>query len=162
MLAWQPRPAVRSWPAVAPRAVRGYAPEINGDIDLTDRPSINPSQTLPRRCRLTRPAEFSRVFRGSTRSSDSLFTVLARGNTSGEARLGMAISRKASGNAVERNRIKRVIRESFRMTRIGLPGVDLVVMSRTGARVADNSRLRHSLEGHWRRILGKCAESSSR
>ncbi|MCJ7555631.1 MAG: ribonuclease P protein component [Gammaproteobacteria bacterium] len=142
--------------------MHGSAPEIDGDIVLTDRPGINPSQTLPRRNRLTRPTEFSRVFRGSARSSDALFTVLARGNTFGEARLGMAISRKASGNAVERNRIKRVIRESFRMTRIGLPGVDLVVMSRTGARAADNCRLRQSLEEHWRRILGKCGESSSR
>jgi ribonuclease P protein component len=63
---------------------------------------------------------------------------------------------------VERNRIKRVIRESFRMARVGLPGVDLVVMSRAGAREADNRRLRFSLEGHWRRIIGKCGESSSR
>jgi len=73
----------------------------------------------------------------------------------------MAISRKAAGSAVQRNRMKRIIRESFRVHRMQLPAVDLVVMSRPEAAKVDNSQLRQSLDKHWRRVKAKCGESSS-
>jgi ribonuclease P protein component len=73
----------------------------------------------------------------------------------------MAISRKAAGSAVQRNRLKRIIRESFRAHRVDLPPVDLVVMSRPEAAMAENSQLWQSLDKHWRRVKAKCGESSS-
>lgn len=75
----------------------------------------------------------------------------------GEARLGLAIAKKHVKLAVGRNRIKRVIRDSFRHHQQLLMGLDLVVLTRTGAVDQPNKRLFSSLEAHWKRL----AESKS-
>jgi ribonuclease P protein component len=68
------------------------------------------------------------------------------------ARLGMAVSRKVSKLAVERNRIKRCIRESFRHNRDDLPARDLLVIARGSAATAANAALRSDLEALWSRL----------
>ena len=73
----------------------------------------------------------------------------------------MAISVKAAGGAVPRNRIKRLIREAFRTRKQDLPAVDLVVIARPAAGKASNDELRRSLYRHWERIARQCAASSS-
>jgi ribonuclease P protein component len=70
----------------------------------------------------------------------------------GEARLGMAVGARAAGNAVSRNRIRRLIRESFRMHREELPPVDLLVTAKPAARAAGNREILESLEAFWRKI----------
>ena len=76
-----------------------------------------------------------------------------------EARLGMAVSRKAVPRAVDRNRIKRLVRESFRHTS-ELPNMDIVVIARPAARGADSSTLRTSLERHWQRLAEQTEKDS--
>jgi ribonuclease P protein component len=71
----------------------------------------------------------------------------------------LAIAARIVGNAVRRNRIKRLVRESFRQHQHELPAVDLVVNARAGARDADNATIVRSLEGHWRRVVKQCAPS---
>ena len=112
---------------------------------------------FPRRSRLLTPRDFRRVFERAQRSSDALFTVLARGNERPNARLGLAISRKAAHRAVDRNRVKRVVRDSFRHQRRRLQGLDLVVMARGGVVATPNVELRASLERHWARLCARCA-----
>ena len=73
-------------------------------------------------------------------------------NEAGEARLGMAVGLRAAGNAVRRNRIRRLIRESFRMHRHELPAVDLLVTARAAAAAATNKAVLDSLAQHWRSI----------
>ena len=63
------------------------------------------------------------------------------------ARLGLAISRKHARRAVERNRLKRMAREAFRIRRQTLPPVDIIVLSRAGASGVDRAELRAELEG---------------
>lgn len=58
--------------------------------------------------------------------------VLARRNTLGFPRLGLAIARKQVRHAVRRNRIKRLIRESFRLHQQELSALDVVVIARRG------------------------------
>ena len=75
-------------------------------------------------------------------------------------RLGLAISRKSAPRAVDRNRIKRLIRESFRRGQAMRCAADLVVLGRPPARTADNATLVRSLRRHWTRLQERLCASS--
>lgn len=80
-----------------------------------------------------------------------MFTVLYKENGEQEARLGLAISKKNCRLAVGRNRLKRVVRESFRHHYEYLKGLDVVVLNQPAAKVASNRVLFDSLVQHWRK-----------
>ena len=106
-----------------------------------------------KRQRLLTGADFSRVFKKARRSRDKCFTVLARRtNDDLPARLGLAISKKHCKKASARNRIKRVVRESFRLHQGDLQGLDIVVINQPAAALASNPELGESLESHWQRL----------
>jgi len=75
--------------------------------------------------------------------------------------MGMTVSRRVSPKAVVRNRIKRRIRESFRVTQALLAGLDLVVVARTPAATAEHTALRESLQRHWNKAQASCRSCSS-
>lgn len=108
--------------------------------------------SISRQHRLSRSRNFTRVFQGGCRLVDHFFTVLYRANDSGYARLGFAISRKRVGKAVVRNRIRRLVRESFHDNCQTLGSVDIVIMAREAAPAATNAELRQSIEQHWLRL----------
>jgi ribonuclease P protein component len=109
--------------------------------------------------RLRHKSEFDRVYRDSRRSVDACFTVLTRNSGGLIPRLGLSIGARIIGNAVQRNRVKRLIRESFRQHQHELPAVDIVVNARSGARDADSIVITRSLEKHWRTVVKQCASS---
>ncbi len=109
---------------------------------------------------MRRKSEFDAIYRRGHRLSDSLFTVTYLPNSLGHPRLGLAIAARAAGDAVERNRIRRVVRESFRLAQRTLPAADIVIGARATIRTADNARLRNSLDGLWVRVQQSCAKSS--
>ena len=74
-------------------------------------------------------------------------------------RLGLSTAARMVGGAVRRNRIKRLVRESFRQHQHELPNVDIVVNARAGARAADNASILRSLERHWQKVGRQCAPS---
>lgn len=109
--------------------------------------------------RLRHKSEFDRVYRDARRSADALFAISFIFSPAGIPRLGMAIAGRVVGNSVRRNRIKRLVRESFRLHQHELPPLDIVVNARSGARAADNRAIVQSLEKHWRQVIRKCASS---
>ena len=96
-------------------------------------------------------ADFGRVFDMASRSRDRLFTVLYRRGAGTDARLGMAIAKKHCRKATARNRLKRVIRESFRHHQHELAGIDIVVLNKPGTHLASAEQLADSLAAHWDR-----------
>jgi len=111
---------------------------------------------LSRQSRLCGPKEFSRVFEQAVVSADAGFKVLGRLAEQRNSRLGMAVSREVDKRAVQRNRLKRVIRESFRMHYLSdsprPPAADIVVLPRRQAVAASNEQLFDQLASHWARI----------
>jgi ribonuclease P protein component len=99
-----------------------------------------------------KPEQFRRVFQHPIKTTDDFFTVLCRPSNLASPRLGMAVSKKYARRAVDRNRIKRVIRESFRCNKQDLGGIDFVVLNRKGTYRIDNSILFESLSRHWEKL----------
>ena len=109
--------------------------------------------------RLLTSQDFKFVFDYALRSTDNCFTVLARPNQLEHARLGMALSKKMLKRAVDRNRMKRLVREQFRIHQDNLPAVDIVVLARQGLVSKGNTEIRDSLQQHWLKLRQLCAKS---
>lgn len=86
------------------------------------------SSSFARCYRLTKTDEYSSVF-GFRRAIRGRWLMLhyQPGQPGGSARLGLVVGKKLLKRAVDRNRVKRVIRDQFRRLRAELPAVDLVV-----------------------------------
>ena len=112
-----------------------------------------PAAGLPREARIRRAGDFAALRQASGRLGGRCFSVRYRGNELGHARLGLAISKRVSKRAVERNRIKRLVRESFRRIRHQLPAFDLVVMAREQASGLPGPELLAEIDALWRKLL---------
>ena len=117
--------------------------------------------TLPARLRLRRKSDFDAAYARGRRLSDGFFTVIATANEIGAPRLGLAVAVRAAGGAVARNRLRRIIRESFRLNQRALPALDLVVSVRPKAREVPARTLRESLAALWRRIARERRSAAS-
>lgn len=144
-------------------------PPADGPVDAPRRgagASREPSRAFPRDARLLDGRAYDRVFGDNRRVADRLWTVLAHRlagtaerpgdepcpDGDARARLGLAIAKKRARRAVDRNRIKRVARESFRHARASLAGHHVVVMNRDAAATASAAELRAALDALWRRL----------
>ena len=121
---------------------------------------IEQNFNFPPRLRLTKPAEYKKVFDKPVKSSDMYFTLLAIKNDFDHPRLGLAIAKKNIKKAVHRNAIKRAVRENFRIQQQSLGNIDIVVLARREAVDAPLELLRKSLEKHWLRLVSRCASCS--
>jgi ribonuclease P protein component len=115
------------------------------------------NQDFPPQLRLKKAAEYKKVFTNPVKSTDRYFTLLAAQNDFAYPRIGLAIAKKMIKKAVDRNAIKRTVRESFRLQRHVMGNIDIVVLARKEALDASPDSLRKSLEKHWLKLVSKCA-----
>lgn len=108
--------------------------------------------------RIKTALEFDYVFAQPCRAANRCFTALARANQRPHARLGLVISKRCARSAVQRNRLKRLIRESFRHVQGQLAGLDIVVIGKPAAVHKTNQELLSLLHRQWLE-LERCKDS---
>lgn len=123
-------------------------------------PSTN--KRFKSRSRLASASGYKRVFDTTHgKSFDRNFMVLAVNNGLNYPRLGLAIAKKKLAAATARNRVKRIVRESFRHHQERLVGLDIVVLNNSNAGSATNSDLFRALAAHWNVVSEQCKKSPS-
>jgi len=114
------------------------------------------SYSFPRELRLLTPSQFSRIFDHPIKAVSNHLTLLAKPNNLDHARIGLTIAKKKEKTAVGRNRIKRIIRNSFRINQHSLPKIDIVVIARNDVGSASNEELQQQLEKLWKKLTKRC------
>lgn len=99
------------------------------------------------------PVQFKAVFEQPLRASTPQLTLLARQNQLQQPRLGLTVAKKHLKRAHDRNRIKRIVRESFRLKQYDLPACDFVFVAKAGIGKLSNQELFATLEKLWHRHI---------
>jgi ribonuclease P protein component len=124
------------------------------------QPTLRRFQLGPDR-RLRSKLDFDSIYASGRRLDDRFFGVRFRPNALGAARIGLAVAVRTAGNAVSRNRLRRLVRESFRLAQHELPALDIVIAAKFPATAAPATSLRASLATLWKRVADTCAASSN-
>lgn len=110
---------------------------------------MNSDQSFPKTTRLLTSEQFKSVFAKPTKFHSKTFSVFALDNELEHPRLGLAIPKKAVRKAVARNRIKRILRESFRCQKTNLSSRDFVIIARSGMADLTNQQLFSQISKAW-------------
>ncbi len=125
-------------------------------------------QGFHKKLRLLASADYQAVFNGvETRVSSRYFLILATFNQSSHCRLGIIVAKKNIAKANQRNRIKRIIRESFRLKKLKPlknteqkppQALDIVVLIRKGLDQVENGVMYAQLDNLWKDLRKKASE----
>ncbi|MFY7698197.1 MAG: ribonuclease P protein component [Legionella sp.] len=94
------------------------------------------------------------MFQKANKVFNPEFTILYRINAVGHARLGLAISKRMIPKAHDRNRIKRLLRETFRANK--LPPVDIVIMAKKHTLMTENPIIIANMDNSWKKLSILC------
>jgi ribonuclease P protein component len=127
---------------------------------LQEEPTPVSGNGYSRSQRLLHARDFGRVFeQAEYRVSSRNFLILGRPNLTGSSRLGLIVSKKKVGNAVKRNRVKRLCREVFRNRTDGPDCLDIVIVARVGLNDMDNQTLVRQLNRSFDQLVQKHSEN---
>ena len=101
--------------------------------------------------RLLKKSDYDGVFQDAKKLASPHFIFLYRTNTLGHARLGLALSKKNIAKAHDRSRMKRLLRETFRVAH-HLAAVDIVVLAKPGVAKVENASLIDGLQRIWSKL----------
>lgn len=102
--------------------------------------------------RIRTQAEYQQVFQANKKIFSQFFVLYYQGNDLNHGRLGIIISKRNLRLAVSRNRVRRLVREAFRLQQNKLTGLDIVIVAKKTANKALNSELQQCLEKLWARL----------
>ncbi|TYL49327.1 ribonuclease P protein component [Marinomonas sp. IMCC 4694] len=115
---------------------------------------------FPRHVRLLNAEDYQSVFNDtSSKVFAGEFLLLARKRDDNQTRLGLIVSKKTDKRAVGRNRIKRLVRNSFRHHKTPLSGLDIVFLARQGIKELENVDLHNRLDKAWGQLAKKALKS---
>ena len=116
---------------------------------------------FPKSVHIRSRLDFARVYEQGSRVSDAVLLVTAARNDEPQTRIGLSVSKRC-GNAVHRNRWKRLIREAFRLSQAEMPtSIDLVVQPRAGTE-PDAMTVQKSLTSLMKRVAKRLAPANER
>jgi len=116
-----------------------------------------------RKLRLLTASDYQAVFTAAVfKVSSPQLLILAINNGNVNARLGLVISKKNVRLAVQRNRVKRLLRESFRQHQSELTGLDIVVLARKGLDLQNNAAIRQLIENLWQDLIRRRNRQAAR
>jgi ribonuclease P protein component len=130
----------------------GLAPER---VPLLKCPAVKLAELgfgLPRACRLLTPLDYAEVRRRSIKGRSRYFRYNLAPNELNLPRIGVTVSRKVSRLAVQRNRIKRQVKERFRFKKNIVWGYDVVFIGAPGAAACSNKEIQNDLRQLWRHL----------
>lgn len=123
-----------------------------GSIDKNSSAKRIADNRFVKSTRLSSSEDFKQTFRQGIKIRQGCVMAYAKPNRLDYARLGLSIAKKRVPNATSRNRVKRTIRESFRLNQRLLPGLD-VVITITSQSLSNKQHLRCDLDKQWSRLL---------
>jgi len=119
-----------------------------------------PDLSFGKNRRLLGASDFQPVFKQARyKVSCQHLLVLALPANGAFTRVGLVVAKKNVRRAVDRNRIKRILRESFRHNQGLLPAVDIVILARSGIGTLSNEDLRQKIDKLWRDLIQKSGRS---
>lgn len=101
--------------------------------------SFGVSFSLPKELKIRKTSEYKEIFGKSKRLSSDHFNFLYAPNSLGYPRVGFVVAKKNVPGAVERNRVKRVLREVFRQNKSLFGSMDVVFIAKRGSEALDFS-----------------------
>lgn len=120
------------------------------------------SKAFTKARRLLNSSDFQPVFENAPyRASHKYFLILARPGSTDTSRLGLVIAKKNIKLAVDRNRVKRLVRECFRQFPIDDVSIDAVFLTRRGLGEIDNAELSKQLLQQWQRVIKKARNAKN-
>lgn len=116
----------------------------------------------PRALRLLAAADFKQVMDGAVyKASQQNFLLLASPSERPHSRIGFIVAKKKVRLAVDRNRIKRCMRENFRCLQADLPAMDIVFLARNDLASLSNPQLHAACRDGLKRLARKAAKPAS-
>ena len=104
---------------------------------------------------MTNKLNFNDVLSSNTRSEDKLFSVFFVKNKTNLCRLGVSLPKKIIAKATKRNKIKRIIKNSFNMFFQETKGIDVVVRAKKEPQPNTSDKILQSLDQHWKAIMSQ-------
>ncbi len=119
--------------------------------------------SFPKQIRLLTAADYKAVFSNAEiKVSCRYFLILANTNNRTNSRLGLVIAKKNVAKAVQRNRVKRIVREFFRNSNDQITDLDLVVLARKDIDTLHNSQITARLASLWKDLNKQRADREDR
>ncbi len=108
--------------------------------------------SFPRQYHLRTKSEFKSIFDKSNRISQKHLLILFKQNQKEYSRLGVIVGKRVAKKAIARNRIRRIVKESFRLNQEKLLGWDIIVIARQQCDTLNKPTLRKGIDDLWQKL----------